>query len=159
MRIVSKIKLIRTDAWREGKWLDLWSVVHVFSGLLLGFFFYYLHIRTIFGILLALFLLIAYELFEKFVEIYEAPTNRFMDVVVGMAGYIPAYFLISPFLINEHLILIFTLLLILNSVMSVIGWRASQKATALEKRVRAKIASNRKRLKERGVAFRSKHHF
>lgn len=157
--LLTKRRLIRTDVWREGKWLDLWSVVHVLSGLLLGFFFYYLHIHVILGLLLAVFLLVAYELFEKFVEIYEAPTNRFMDIVVGIAGYIPAFFLISPLLTKKYLVLTFVCMLIVNSVMSIIGWRASQKAAALQKRVHARIAINRQRFKERGAAFRSKHHF
>jgi uncharacterized protein YacL len=160
MRIVpTKIKLVRTDLWREGAWLDLWSVVHVLSGLLLGFFFYYLDIHAIFGVLLAVLVLTVYELFEMFVEIYEAPTNRFMDVVVGIVGYLLAFFLISPLLAKEYLVLTFVCMFIVNSVMSIIGWRASQKAAAFQKRVHARIAINRQRLKERKAAFRSKHHF
>lgn len=155
--VKNKIKLVRTDIWREGKWLDLWSVVHMLSGLLVGFFFYYLKVHAIFGILLAVLVFIAYELFEIFAEIYETPTNRFMDVVVGMMGYIPAFFLISPLLAREYVLLTFALLLGVNITMNIIGWRASHKAAVFEKRVRERIAVNRQRRKDRKTKLHSNH--
>lgn len=160
MRLLSKkLKYARTDIWREGKWLDLWSVVHVFSGLLVGFSIYLLHMDAVLGTMLAAVVLIAYELFEIYAEIEEAPTNRFMDVVVGMVGYVPAFFLISPILTSEDLVLTFVLLLVLNSALSIAGWHASQKALDIEKHLRTRLAADRQRLKERSKRFRSKHHF
>ena len=129
------------------------------SGLLVGFFFYFLHLDAVFGMILAVVVLTAYELFEIYAEIEEAPTNRYMDIVVGIVGYVPAFFLISPILTKEDLILTFVLLLVLNSVLSVSGWRASQKALDIEKHLRTRLTADRKRLKERSKRFRSKHHF
>ena len=97
-------------------------------------------------------------LFEIYAEIDEAPTNRYMDIVVGMVGYVPAFFLISPILTREYLIQTFALLLVLNSVLSISGWRASQKALDIEKHLRARLTADRQRLKERGKRFRTKHH-
>jgi len=156
--LLKKGKLVRTDVWREGKWLDLWSVVHVLSGLLVGFFSYFVGIDALLGIVLAIVVFTVYELFEVYVEIEEAPTNRFMDVVIGMVGYIPAFFLIAPLLTEKNLILTFLVLLTFNGALSVAGWRASQKAYILEKRLRSNLTDKRKRLKEKSKKFRSKHH-
>lgn len=152
----SSIKIVRTDLWREGKWLDLWSVVHVLSGLLLGFFLYLFRVDAMYGLVFVVVLLSVYELFELLVDIYEAPTNRIMDIAVGMLGYILAFFLFSPHLTGKYIVLTFVALLIVTSVMSIIGWHASHKASVLQERVRTKIAQNRKKLQLRTIVFRSK---
>jgi hypothetical protein len=77
-----RFRFIRTDLWREGKWLDLWSVVHFLSGLSLGFGLSFFSFGALPSFLLTVILLIAYELWEAMVRIKEAPTNRVMDVVV-----------------------------------------------------------------------------
>src|ERR1700722_4344078 len=89
-------KLERTDIWRERKWIDLWSVPHVLSGLSIGLGFFILRIDTLGSVALALLSLITYEMWEARVGIEEMPTNRFMDVVIGMLGFLPAFFLFAP---------------------------------------------------------------
>jgi len=146
---------MRTDIWREGTWVDLWSVVHLLSGLLIGLFFYYIGLHAVAGVVVALVALTAYELFEVLAKIQESPTNRFMDVVVGMMGYVPAFFLVTLVISGSHLVLTFGLLLLLTVAMSIVGWRASQKAAVFEKRFLAKLASSRSRLLERDAQFRA----
>jgi hypothetical protein len=135
----------RTDAWREGKWVDLWSVVHFFSGLSIGFAVYLFHFGTLASTLLVLVSLTAYEMWEVIVEIEEAPTNRFTDVVFGMLGFLLIFIFVAPLLATNMFILLFGLVLTTNVVMSIAGWHASQKAEALKKRLRARLLRERKK--------------
>jgi hypothetical protein len=138
----------RTDIWREGQWLDLWSVVHVLSGILLALGLYFLHLGAFSSVVIALLLLISYEMWEAMVGIEETPANRCMDVVVGMAGFLLVFFC-APLLSQTLLILAFGLIGTIDVVMSVFGWQASQKAAALEQRMRARYAKERARLLKR----------
>ncbi len=140
-------RFIRTDIWREGKWLDLWSVVHFLSGISIGLGFYFLHFGVFASVVLALLSLISYEMWEMLVQIEEASTNRFMDVVVGIASFLPTFFLLAPLLPGALFIPVFILVLTANVSMSIFGWHASQKAAALSKRVRARFAVGRERLR------------
>jgi hypothetical protein len=139
----------RTDMWREGKWLDLWSAVHFLSGISVGLGFYFLHFGVLASTLLALVCLVAYEMWEMIVKIEETPTNRFMDVVVGMMSFVPAYFLLAPALTNTQLVYLFAAVLAVNIVSSIFGWRASQKAAELQKRMRLRYDTERKKLLQR----------
>lgn len=136
----------RTDIWREGKWLDLWSVVHFLSGATMGFVFFLLPFNALAALVIAFLLLTAYEMWEKIVEIEEAPTNRVMDVVVGMLSFVPTYFLLAPELHDGPFILVVGLVFTATVVLSVFGWIASQKAAVLESRVRERYARRRARL-------------
>ena len=139
-------KYDRTDLWREGKWLDLWSVVHFLSGASVGFGFYFLHFGAFAGTALAFVCLVAYEMWEVIVKIEERPTNRFMDVVTGMASFLPVFFWVAPRLTFIQLIEAFALVLAINILLSAIGWRVSQKAIALQKRMRQRYEAERKKL-------------
>lgn len=142
-------KYDRTDMWREGKWLDLWSVVHFLSGASVGLGFYFLHFGALASVLLALVGLTAYEMWEVIVQIEERPTNRFMDVVVGMASFLPTFFLLAPRLSFIQLVEAFILVLAVNILLSIIGWRVSRKAIELQKRMRARYDAERKKLVKR----------
>ncbi len=147
---------VRTDMWREGKWLDLWSVVHFLSGVSIGLGFYYLQFGPIASFMLALVCLIAYELWEALVKIEEMPTNRFMDVVVGMVSFVPTFYLVAPLIHPRTYIAAFCAVFFVNILLSAIGWRASQKAALFEKRFRQRVHAERERLVERGEELRGK---
>ena len=108
-------KFVRTDIWREGKWLDMWSVVHVLSGVSIGLGLYFLHLGAVASLALTFVSLVAYELWEAMVKIEEAPTNRSMDVVVGMVGFVPTFFLVAPTLSTLQYVLLFVGILIANN--------------------------------------------
>jgi hypothetical protein len=143
MRFTRDGRFVRTDIWREGQWLDLWSVVHLLSGTSIGLGIFFLHFTPLASVLLTLVSLVAYEMWETIVKIEETPANRVMDVVVGMASFLPAYFFLAPALSTSTLILVFGIVCTVNVVMSIFGWYASQKAAVLEKRVREKYATQR----------------
>lgn len=142
MHIDSEGKFVRTDLWREGKWLDFWSVVHFFSGVAIGFLPRYLELNAFAAYAIALLLMISYEMFEALAKIEETPQNRMMDVVVGMASFIPAYYL-NPFLPISWSIVLCVFFFFIVSISSFIGWRASKKAAAFEKRMREKIKESK----------------
>src|SRR3989344_3677947 len=148
MRITRDGKFERSDIWREGKWLDLWSVVHLLSGVSFGLSIGVLGLGTEASIIIVLLVFVLYETWEAMVKIKETPQNRFMDVVVGMASFVPT-FLLSPALPETLLILAFGFILTANITMGVFGWTASRKAEEFEHRLRLRLAEQRKRLRER----------
>src|SRR3989344_7912925 len=96
MEKVPETLFIRTDMWREGEWLDLWSVVHFLSGMSVGFVIYLMRFDPLASVVIALLLFTTYEMWEAMVHIKETPANRFMDVVVGMVSFTPTFFYIAP---------------------------------------------------------------
>ena len=156
MNMVRNNRFVRTDIWSEGKWLDLWSVVHLLSGISIGLGLYFFNLGNTLTTLLVLVLLVLYEGWEMYVRIEEAPTNRFMDVVVGMVGFVPAFYFVAPLFSFSMLVLVFVFVLALNIALSVAGWRASLKAEQLKKRLHdrytvrfAKILERRAKLRNR----------
>lgn len=145
---------VRTDIWREGEWLDLWSVVHFLSGMSVGFGLYLFHFDTRATVVIAFILFTAYEMWEALVKIEETFPNRCMDVVVGMVSFLPTYFYLIPHLTSKGFLSVFGGILMMNLVMSGFGWRASQKAAQLEKSVRAKYVLERERLMKKGKKLR-----
>ncbi|HEY4489917.1 MAG TPA: hypothetical protein VJC12_01525 [Candidatus Paceibacterota bacterium] len=82
---------MKSDIWEEGKYLDLWSVNHVLSGVLytgwilkLGFGYQFIFI-TYFV------LAVGWEFYEKYVGVKEHLENQIMDVVTGVAGFFMVY--------------------------------------------------------------------
>ena len=142
--------------WREGKWLDLWSVVHILSGITAGLGLYLLHLNSSSALVLALTTFILYEIWEAFVRIEETFTNRIMDILAGMTGFLPAFFLLPPQTTYAMLVCAFVVVFTLNVAMSIVGWRASQKAAALKVRMRARYGVQRKRILEQKTRLREK---
>jgi hypothetical protein len=151
-----RFRFIRTDLWREGTWLDLWSVVHFLSGLSLGFGLSFFSFGAFPSFLLTVILLIAYELWEAMVRIKEAPTNRVMDVVVGTLGFACSFWVVTPQLTTAQWLFSFEIVLTLNVILAAIGWRASQKAEALKARMRKRFLEKRMALLRRESHLRKK---
>jgi hypothetical protein len=148
MRLTRDGRFERSDIWREGKWLDLWSVVHLLSGASFGFSLSLLDFSASASILIALLSFVLYETWEAMVKIIETPQNRFMDVVVGMISFFPVY-LFATKLSMSAFILAFGLTLTANVVMATLGWLESRKAEEFERRLRLRLAERRRRILER----------
>ncbi len=136
----------RDDIWREGKWLDLWSVVHFLSGMSMAFITHLFSFSPLASFIIAFILLVTYEMWEAMVRIEETPQNRFMDVMVGMISFAPTFAFIAPTLAMPDYVLVFGVTFVVNVVLSVIGWRASEKAAQLEAHLRAEYLQQRARL-------------
>lgn len=145
-KIVNDV-FVRTDIWREGEWLDLWSVVHFLSGMSTGFAIYVLHFDPVPATIIAFLLFTAYEMWEALAHIVETPANRFMDVAVGMISFLPTFFLLAPRLTERTFLPTAGAILVVNIALSAVGWRASQKAATLEKTFRARVEVERERLR------------
>ena len=89
-----------------------------------------------------------YETWEAMVKIAETPQNRFMDVILGMASFVPIFFL-SHGLPTTSLILVLGFTLTANIVMATLGWLESRKAVEFEQRMRSRIEERRRRVLER----------
>ncbi|MBI5004215.1 hypothetical protein HZC00_03920 [Candidatus Kaiserbacteria bacterium] len=149
MRLTRDGRFERTDVWREGKWLDLWSVVHFLSGISLGFGISFFHFGMIAAIIIVFLLLVAYEMWEAMVQIHETPQNRVMDVVVGMASFLPTFLFFNDRHTESSFILAFGIVLTLNIVLSALGWYESQKAAVLEQKLREELVEQKRKFKER----------
>jgi hypothetical protein len=136
MKINEELKKLaeRTDMWREGEYLDLWSVPHFLSGSLLACFLYLLHLDFWLTFLIATVLLILYEVFEHFADIDETVWNRRLDVVVGLTSFTPTFLFIQNWeFIN---VLYFGLAVGLpDAYLSYLGWYASKKGYIFEQKV------------------------
>lgn len=148
MRLTHDGKFERSDIWREGKWLDLWSVIHFLSGISVGLALVLLELGVEASFIIAFLVFVLYETWEAMVKIRETPQNRSMDVVVSMVSFAPTFFF-SPKLSTAPLVLVFGSMLTVNIVMATFGWIASRKAEEFEHRLRLKLAERRRRLTER----------
>lgn len=144
---------VRTDIWREGEYLDLWSVPHFLSGMGVGFTLFFLRFDTVAAFVIAFLLLVAYEMFEVIAHIEETRWNRILDVVVGMVSFAPTY-LLAPILETSVALSVFAVVLMLDGVLSFFGWSASQKAAVLEAALRVEFEKERTKLRMRRGALK-----
>lgn len=148
----SRGKFVRTDIWREGDYLDLWSVPHLLSGMAVALILFLFGFATNAAFIIAFLLLVAYEMFEVIVKIEETRWNRTLDVVVGMMSFTPTFVLASHFT-NLQVLATCVVVLVLDGVLSFFGWRASQKAAVLESTLRAEFEKEKGRFAARRARF------
>ena len=148
MKLTRDGRLERTDRWREGKWLDLWSVVHFLTGVSFGLGMTFLKLGTSSSIIIVFLILVTYEMWEAMVKIAETPQNRVMDVIVGMASFLPIFLYLAPSLTYSPLVLTFGFVLTANIVMATFGWLESRKAEALEYKLRGELTERRQNFME-----------
>lgn len=102
------------DVWKHGTFIDLWSLVHLFSGVLLASGLYGLGFGLTFATLISVVLLIAWEVLEWKMKIIEPSINVAVDIGIGILGFgIGAYWhyvLVTPFSVIEFSILLFVTL-------------------------------------------------
>ena len=136
-------KFTRMDVWRkEGKYVDLWSALHVLSGVMLGFLPRYFGFGMVATFLIVFLLLIIYEMFEVIVKIEEFPTNRVTDVLFGMLGFTPAY-LFDQTLPGSTSLVYATIVTTADILVSIVAWTSSYKAFALEEKLRLEMQEQR----------------
>ncbi|HRH25667.1 MAG TPA: hypothetical protein PLD99_01785 [Parcubacteria group bacterium] len=73
--------------WKEGKHIDLWSVVHTLSGVALGSILFYFEMDITIALVIALMLFVGWEAVEVALGIKEHATNMVMDVVFDFLGF------------------------------------------------------------------------
>lgn len=112
--------------WSEAKYLDLWSIVHVLFGVMLGIVIPFFGFSFLVSVSIAVILLLAWELFESAVGIGEFAMNKFIDLLVGMIGYFIALNWVPA---DKQLVALIVILLIITAL----NWTGFQ---AYKRRVR-----------------------
>lgn len=102
--------------WKEGKHFDIWSVSHLLSGFVLGGWIINLKTDFLTALLAYLGIAILWEAFEMYRDVREHSRNRFIDVLIGLIGYICLLFFI-----NEEGLVEFRWLLPLSTIYTGMG--------------------------------------
>jgi hypothetical protein len=148
-------RFVRTDIWREGKYLDLWSVPHFLSGISVALGLHILGFDFWAAVVIGFLLLVAYEMFEVIAKIEETQMNRVLDVVVGMTSLTPTLLFAPSFPLYE-IVIAFVFVTTIDVTLSTMGWQASQKAAALEQSLREKIEKRKEQFRERRFALQKR---
>jgi hypothetical protein len=109
------------DIWQHGKYVDTWSIVHFFSGILLGMAIFLMGIEFVSALILILTLMFLWEGVEWFIGIVEPWRNVLGDLVTGTLGFLAsAYY--HYYLSFEFSGIIFYPLLVLTLALSLWGF-------------------------------------
>lgn len=98
------------DLWRDRKYVDLWSAVHFTAGVNIGLLLVFPDVSFIWSVTICLILLIFWEIVEINVGIYELWQNRVVDIIIGLAGFFPAYF--AGLATREELVVVLLVMLL-----------------------------------------------
>lgn len=77
----------RFRIWEEGRFVDAWTMNHLFGGALLGWIVVMAQFPLTTGTFLSIGILIGWETFEIFRGIHEYVLNRWFDVLIGIFGF------------------------------------------------------------------------
>ena len=111
--------------WEEGRYWDLWMIVHFWSGVVLAFGIPFVNAPREFLIGLAFLALVAWELIEYFFDIHEVIENRILDIIFGLAGLLLFSNYLIPILQRESLFGFgFAGSLVILVILGVLGWKA-----------------------------------
>jgi hypothetical protein len=79
--------------FKNGKYLDLWSVNHTLAGVVIAGPLYYFSIPLVYSLAISLFLIVGWEVYEILFEIHETWQNRSTDIIVGVLGFFFIWYL------------------------------------------------------------------
>lgn len=119
-RIKQKINI-----WAEGEFIDLWTVVHFLTGILLGFtpFIFDFPIPLIWIFTAVLVLLVLWEVFEYIRKIKETAGNRVVDILIAVVGF-ALTMSVYPILEPEFAHIIGIIILVIYLTLNLSGWLA-----------------------------------
>ncbi len=118
--------------WKEGKYWDLWMIVHFWSGVVIALIIPFIKAPQELLVGIAFLGLLAWELVEYFFDIHEVIENRILDIVFGLAGLLLVTKYVVPELkqasaVGWGLMIAFVVLVVLGFF----GWRAYKKRTVV----------------------------
>jgi hypothetical protein len=117
-----KIKDIFHTEWSHGEYLDYWSFVHLFSGIILGIFAVMFSSEYFLSFIFIIILLIFYEWIEILLNVAEGFKNILLDVVVGGFGSAIAIFVLPLILSPRNILGVLSLSIVLNLMLVYGGW-------------------------------------
>lgn len=74
--------------WKEGRYVDLWSINHVISGIVLGSLLLSFSVPFGWALVVSLVLFVGWEIGETLAGIKEHMPNLIMDIVFDVAGFL-----------------------------------------------------------------------
>jgi hypothetical protein len=119
--------------WNEGRFFDLWMFVHLLAGIAGGFVNVFFGLTNAQVVLLGLLLMVLWELGELAIGVFESPMNRFVDIVVGLAGIASALWL-APHLASMVQGVIFAVTTAMALVGMTLGVRDYRRRKAAQER-------------------------
>jgi len=81
--------------WKMRKYGDLWSVNHTLAGGILACLFMFFNAPFLAALAISFFILLGWEFYEITHNVHETIYNRISDMIVGMAGFLIVYYLVS----------------------------------------------------------------
>lgn len=82
--------------WKEGRYIDFWSIPHIIIGALLVWIFEFVGFGFYFNLGLSFVLILGWEFFELYaLDVHEHFPNKFMDVITGIFGFFIMYYFIQ----------------------------------------------------------------
>lgn len=81
--------------WQEGKYLDFWSITHLFIGFIFAWLFLFLNMNVYSAFFVSMVFIVGWEFFELyFLDVHEYFWNKVWDVLTGIIGFFAMYLLI-----------------------------------------------------------------
>lgn len=75
------------NIFRNGKYLDLWSINHTLAGVVIAGPLYYFSISFIYSFFILIFLIVGWEIYEIIFDVHETWQNRSTDIITGVIGF------------------------------------------------------------------------
>lgn len=100
------MKKLSQKIWKEGRIIDIWSLVQLIGGIFLGSILFNFGLSLTNAVLLAFIITLSWEVYELATKRYEAPLNKLLDLFTGVLGVYLTYYLLSLDVISNSLLLI-----------------------------------------------------
>jgi hypothetical protein len=120
---MNKLPDIVLGSWGGGLYLDRWTGLHILAGCLLAFASRFLGLSPRGAVLLALGVLIGWEIVEHSLSVYEPLSNSAVDLVAGMAAFMFVFVLASRISITARYAVVIVLG-VLFVWLSIVAWRS-----------------------------------
>lgn len=91
------------NIFKNGKYLDLWSVNHTLAGVVIAGPLYYLSVSLTYSLIVALILIVGWEIYEIVFDIRETWQNRSTDIITGVIGFFFVWYMYPHFAIDTQI--------------------------------------------------------
>lgn len=113
------------DWWKKGRAFDLWSIPHFLFGILTALLPALIGISLLTALTLTLLFAMAWEVYEKFVDIKETVENSLLDILLPVLAFtLTSQLLIAYPLHNDDLLVFSTAVFTLYLFTNISGWLA-----------------------------------
>ncbi len=116
----------KSDPW-NGKYFDLWSVVHFLSGIVFAFILIYFGFKIVESLIIVILAGLLWEIFEFSFKMKEKKMNRMTDILFMVVGFKLFFNFLPRFFEKTYEISFFCLFSIVVSIfiiMTFLGWKA-----------------------------------